>query len=135
MDVTRKHAGAPRARKKMTQGALRKVAAKAARRARAGRAVALPPSLELGATEFKAICLQLMDEVHRTGKSVVITKRGKPVAQLGPPPATPKPRSPFGGMAGKGKILGDIVSPAIPVAEQTRLLDEEWDEFERKTRP
>ena len=134
MSITRRNEGAPRARKRVAGGAARKVFAKPARRARAGRAVALPPSLELGATEFKAICLQLMDEVQRTGRSVVITKRGKPVAQLTPPPLPEKPKSPFGCMAGRGEILGDIVSPAIPVAEQMRMLNEEWDEFERKTR-
>ena len=36
------------------------------------------------ASEFKAKCLALMDEVERTGESVVITKNGKPVAELVP---------------------------------------------------
>lgn len=34
--------------------------------------------------EFKAKCLKLMDEVSRTGESLIITKRGKPVAKLRP---------------------------------------------------
>ena len=33
------------------------------------------------ASEFKAKCLALMDEVERTGQSLVITKKGKPVAE------------------------------------------------------
>jgi prevent-host-death family protein len=36
------------------------------------------------ASEFKAKCLALMDEVERTGQGVVITKNGKPVAELVP---------------------------------------------------
>jgi prevent-host-death family protein len=36
------------------------------------------------ASEFKTKCLALMDEVERTGQSVVITKKGKPVAELVP---------------------------------------------------
>ncbi len=34
------------------------------------------------ATEFKAKCLQLLDEVQRTGEELVISKRGKPVARV-----------------------------------------------------
>jgi prevent-host-death family protein len=63
----------------------------------------------ISAAEFKATCLELMDSVARTGKSVVVTKRGRPVATLSP---ARKPwRSLFGSMKGRIKILGDIVSP------------------------
>lgn len=45
----------------------------------------------IAAAEFKAHCLALMDEVARTGDTIVVTKRGKPIAQLVPavPPAVP----------------------------------------------
>ena len=36
------------------------------------------------ASEFKAKCLAVLDQVERTGETVVITKKGKPVAQLMP---------------------------------------------------
>jgi prevent-host-death family protein len=36
------------------------------------------------ASEFKARCLKLMDEVAASGESLFITRNGKPVAQLGP---------------------------------------------------
>lgn len=39
---------------------------------------------EVSATDFKAQCLALMDEVAETGKELTITKRGKPVAKLVP---------------------------------------------------
>jgi prevent-host-death family protein len=57
---------------------------------------------------FKAECLKLMDEVARTGRILVITKHGKPVAQLTPVPADSA--SLFGYMKGTVTIKGDIVS-------------------------
>ena len=66
------------------------------------------------ASEFKAKCLQLMDEVAESGEEIVITKFGKPLARLGP--LRGKPKAPFGAFKGEILILGDIVSP----------LPEEW---------
>ena len=62
---------------------------------------------KIGAGEFKAKCLALLDQVadHRLG--LVVTKRGKPVAKL-VPIATEKPRI-IGRMAGSIQITGDIV--------------------------
>ena len=40
---------------------------------------------EITATQFKAHCLRLLDEVAETGESLVITKHGRPVARLEPP--------------------------------------------------
>ncbi|MFB3904187.1 MAG: type II toxin-antitoxin system Phd/YefM family antitoxin [Acidobacteriota bacterium] len=37
-----------------------------------------------GASEFKARCLQLLDKVKETGEEYIITKRGVPMAKLGP---------------------------------------------------
>lgn len=64
---------------------------------------------QISAAEFKAKCLELMDEVERTGTSVVVTKRGRAVAQLSP--VRRKGRSARGLLKGRIKILGDIVSP------------------------
>jgi prevent-host-death family protein len=36
------------------------------------------------AGQFKARCLKLLDEVAETGETIVVTKRGKPVARLAP---------------------------------------------------
>ncbi len=66
--------------------------------------------MEIPAGEFKAKCLQLMDRVARSRESIVITKRGKPVAKLVPPDEL-EPRAPlFGYMAGTAEIRGDIVN-------------------------
>jgi prevent-host-death family protein len=40
---------------------------------------------EITATQFKARCLRLLDEVAETGETLVITKHGRPVARLEPP--------------------------------------------------
>lgn len=64
------------------------------------------------ASEFKARCLKLMDEVAETGEEIVITKNGKPVAKLTPYRETPE--FTFGRYQDKIKIRGDIVSPMPP---------------------
>ncbi len=65
--------------------------------------------MNIPAAIFKAECLKLMDDVARTGESVVITKHGKPVAQLVPLPA--QSRSLFGYMKHTFKIQGEVAAP------------------------
>lgn len=67
--------------------------------------------MEMGAGKFKAQCLQLMDLVHDTHQRVVITKRGRPVAQLVAVEGT-KPRPVFGRLRGRIESLSDVVGPA-----------------------
>jgi len=62
------------------------------------------------ASEFKAKCLALMDQVARTGETIVVTKNGKPIAELRPH-RPPRAKSLIGLHKGKVKIRGDIVSP------------------------
>lgn len=66
--------------------------------------------MEIPAGEFKARCLQIMDEVQQTGCEVVITKRGRPVARLLPMEERPR-RDVFGCMRGSVTITGDILAP------------------------
>lgn len=67
---------------------------------------------EIGISEFKAKCFSLLSEVQKTRKPLRVTRRGKPVADIVPPTPLQKRRK-LGLMAGKAKILGDIVSPII----------------------
>jgi prevent-host-death family protein len=67
------------------------------------------------ASEFKAKCLKLMDEVAATGEPLVITKNGRPVAQVGP--VVSRPKTLRGLHKGQIEILGDIIEP----------LDVEWE--------
>ena len=64
---------------------------------------------EIKASEFKAKCLALMDEVERTGRTVVITKNGKPVAELSP--HRPRKKNARGILKDRLFITGDIISP------------------------
>jgi antitoxin (DNA-binding transcriptional repressor) of toxin-antitoxin stability system len=64
----------------------------------------------INASEFKAKCLAILDEVSETRTSLTILKHGKPVAQLGPPVTHVGPY-PQDSLKGSVQILGDIISP------------------------
>jgi prevent-host-death family protein len=74
---------------------------------------------KIAAGAFKARCLAIMDEVHSKRRSVLITKRGRVVAKL--VPADDDADDIFGFLHGKGKIKGDIVSPALSGEEWGNL--------------
>lgn len=63
-------------------------------------------------SKFKATCLSVLERVRRTGKPVVVTRFGKPVAEVVPPRLPPRPKRWLGDMAGTMEIVGDIVAPA-----------------------
>lgn len=67
------------------------------------------------ASEFKAKCLQLLDEVSKGGHEIILTKNGRPVARLAS--CYEKSNVLFGAGRERMKIIGDIVSP----------LDVEWE--------
>lgn len=78
------------------------------------------------ASEFKAKCLKLMDEVAESGEEIIVTKNGQPVSRL--LPYREKPRSPFGRDRDIIRIHGDLDEP----------IDVEWDavtgrDFSRQT--
>jgi prevent-host-death family protein len=67
----------------------------------------------MAAGKFKDLCLKTLDEVARTKSSIVITKRGRPVAKLVPYGPTPAAR----GLA--GSVLKEVGDPFGT--------DERWD--------
>lgn len=67
---------------------------------------------KIAISKFKATCLAVLERVRKTRKPVLVTKFGKPLAQVVPPPPPPRPKHWLGDMAGTVKILGDIVGPA-----------------------
>ncbi len=72
----------------------------------------------MAAGKFKATCLAVMDEVQAKREPVLVTKNGKPVAKLVPVDVhEDDPLAIY--RFGKGKIVGDIVSPIEPL--------EDWD--------
>ncbi|MGM4911259.1 type II toxin-antitoxin system prevent-host-death family antitoxin [Rhizobiales bacterium] len=73
----------------------------------------------VGAAEFKAKCLNLIDQMRNDDESIVITKRGKPVAVLSPAREPSGRKSIIGAMKGSVSRYDD---PLSPVAEP-----EDWD--------
>lgn len=74
----------------------------------------------IAAGEFKQKCLRLLDEVGVSGEPIVITKRGRPVAQLAPIDPTLEPDW-AGAGRGQGVIEGDLVKPAAELDDWEAL--------------
>ena len=80
------------------------------------------------AGQFKAKCLQIMDEVAAGRESVLITKRGKPVARL--VPIDPAP-SILGYMAGRMEIVGNITESSWDEVGGADSVLEKWDRLNK----
>lgn len=78
----------------------------------------------VSATEFKAKCLRIIDDMQKDGIPVTITRRGKPVAELKPRREARK--DVFGMLRDTLTIQGDIVGPIDPESEAK--WDAKWDE-------
>jgi prevent-host-death family protein len=74
-----------------------------------------PATRQITASEFKAKCLALMDEVARTGAALIITINGKAVAEL--VPHRPRKQNARGVLKDELFVTGDIISP----------IDVEWE--------
>jgi len=62
-------------------------------------------------SEFKAKSLALLERVRRTGRSLIVTKRGEPVAEVVPPSVATLGRNWLGALRDTATVRGDIVSP------------------------
>jgi antitoxin (DNA-binding transcriptional repressor) of toxin-antitoxin stability system len=71
---------------------------------------------EMAISKFKATCLSALERVRRTRKPLLVTRFGKPVAQVQPAPEDAGKRR-LGTMRGTLRITGDIVRPAVPARE------------------
>ena len=67
----------------------------------------------INASEFKARCLAILDQVQTTGERVLILKRGRPVAEL-LPTGVDQNEYPQLELAGTLTIVDDIIGPAVP---------------------
>jgi prevent-host-death family protein len=67
--------------------------------------------MNVAATEFRARCLALLDQVHRDGCSINITKRGRVVARL--VPARDDDEKPWLRIRGHARWRGDPFAPAV----------------------
>jgi len=68
----------------------------------------------LSVSQFKSTCLSVLEQVHKQKKRVLITKRGKPIAEIVPVLS----RSPEIPLKDTLTFIGDIISP---------LEAEEWE--------
>jgi prevent-host-death family protein len=62
----------------------------------------------MAAGRFKAECLAVLDRVAETGEPVVVTKRGRPVAEVVPVRTRRLPS-----LRGSARTHGDIVGPIL----------------------
>ena len=76
---------------------------------------------QMAISEFKATCLAVLERVRRTGRSIVITRRGEPVAEVSPPPPTSAGRIWLGALSARGRITGDLTEPAVDTEEWEAL--------------
>jgi prevent-host-death family protein len=60
-------------------------------------------------SEFKAKCIQLLKKVNETGRPLLVTLRGKPLARVEPAGSFPAQGVELGAMRGTVQIRGDIV--------------------------
>ena len=74
-------------------------------------------------SKFKATCLRLLDNVKKTGESIIVTRKGEPIALVTPPPPPPKSDLWLGCMKDCIKITGDIISPVLDEKDWEVLKD------------
>lgn len=70
--------------------------------------------MKITASDFKARCLRLLDEVSRSGQELVILKRGRPVARVVPA----RDDRPWLALRGRGEFVGD---PFLPVVNESDI--------------
>lgn len=71
------------------------------------------------AQTFKARCVALLNEVEKKRTTILLTKRGKPMAKL--VPVEYKSEDIFGFFVGRGSITGDIVCSVLSPEEWGNL--------------
>ena len=74
-------------------------------------------------SEFKATCLAVLERVRKTGQRIVITRRGVPVAEVGPPPPPDAPAHWLGSARGSAVLHDDLIAPASVSSDWEALID------------
>jgi prevent-host-death family protein len=64
-------------------------------------------------SKFKATCLAVVQQVKRTGRPVLITRFGEPMAEVVPPRPRASKGAWLGCMQGSFEVLGDEIAPAL----------------------
>ena len=71
---------------------------------------------EIAISKFKATCLAVLERVRKTGRPVLVTRFGKPIAEVNPPSEV-KPKRRIGTLGSTMEIHGDIVGPISDISE------------------
>jgi prevent-host-death family protein len=64
-------------------------------------------------SKFKATCLAVVQRVKRTGRPILITRFGEPIAEVVPPSSRALEGAWLGCMQGSAEVMGDEVGPAL----------------------
>ena len=75
---------------------------------------------EIQISKFRATCLAVLDRVRRTRKPLLVTRFGKPIAQVLSPPPGPAGQW-LGAMKDQGEVHGDLVAPVMDPTEREAL--------------
>ncbi len=84
---------------------------------------------KMAISKFKATCLAVLERVRKTGKPILVTRFGHPIAEISPPVVSRKIK--LGGGAGTMVILGDIVGPIGDESDWEAARDPETDEAKK----
>lgn len=79
------------------------------------------PPRTLAISAFKATCLAVPEQVRRSGTSVVVTKRGVPIAEIVPPSPAAVGGEWIGALRGTATFAADLIAPAAEPGEWDAL--------------
>jgi prevent-host-death family protein len=72
-------------------------------------------------SRFKAQSLALLERVRRSGRSIIVTKRGEPIAEVIPPSPAALGMDWVGSMQGTARMRGDLVAPVAKPSDWEAL--------------
>jgi len=67
----------------------------------------------IAVSKFKATCLAVLQRVRKTGRPILVTRFGQPIAEVVPPRPPAVEGDWLGCMKGRAEITGDVVGPAL----------------------
>jgi prevent-host-death family protein len=76
-----------------------------------------PDAETISISEFKATCLARLERVRRTGRRLLVTKRGAPIAEVVPATVERRAGGWLGSASESGRITGDLVAPVVAADE------------------